>query len=73
MKKVKRVVYTLLLSSLLVSNIFATGFSSYNVTGLLGYAIEQAISLLEGGSCPLRQCTTCRPTERDDNGNCRPR
>ncbi|MGH9947088.1 MAG: hypothetical protein ACRD6X_07820 [Pyrinomonadaceae bacterium] len=77
MKKLKPLLLTLVLSTLLTGNLLANGAGYQGgaaVQGLLEYAFGQALMLLRGDSCPLRQCTNCRPNdEMDDNGNCRPR
>lgn len=75
MKKTKALFCTILLSTVLVGNVFATGPSGTGVLNFLTDAIAGVMSLFDagGGSCPLRQCTNCRPVDRDENGNCRPR
>lgn len=72
MKKLKVLLCMTLLSLVLVGNAFASGSSGGGVFSFLAYAVEQVVALLDD-PCPLRQCTNCRPTERDENGNCRPR
>lgn len=75
MKNLKALVVTLLLSIVLVGNAFATGPSGSGVWTFFADTVESVMSFFRSGeSCPLRQCTNCRPTEqRDENGNCRPR
>lgn len=74
MKKLKALVGTLFLSIMLVGNVFATGPSGSGVWAFFADSFDSVMYFFrEGESCPLRQCTNCRPTERDENGNCRPR
>jgi len=76
MKKIRKTIFALLLSSLLAGNIFATAGiipGGGVVTNILSYVVEEVLTLLRD-DCPLRQCTDCRPNGvRDENGNCRPR
>lgn len=74
MKKLKTMAGALLLSTMLVGNVFATGSSVTGVWSLLTFAMDGVASFFrEGGSCPVRQCTHCRPNEEpDEDGNCRP-
>lgn len=73
MKKLKVLLCMTLLSLVFVGNAFASGSSGGGVFSFLAYAAERVVALLKGDPCPLRQCTNCRPTEKDENGNCRPR
>jgi hypothetical protein len=74
MKKLKAFVCVVLLSMMLVGNASANDPTGGSVLSFFTYAVEQVVSFLDAGSsCPIRQCTNCRPTERDENGNCRPR
>ena len=74
MKKTRSIFCAMLLSAALVGNVFA----STGGTGLLSFfdalAISVAQLLRSGGddNCRPRQCTTCKPNERDENGDCRP-
>lgn len=74
MKKLKTTACALLLSTVLVGNVFATSSSGAGAWSLLTFAVNGVASFFTGGgSCPIRQCTHCRPTEEpDEDGNCRP-
>lgn len=74
MKKLKTIACALLLSAMLVGNVFATGSSGAAVWSFLTYAVDGVAAFFSGGgSCPIRQCTHCRPSEEpDEDGNCRP-
>lgn len=74
MKKPQSVFCTILLSTILVGNVFAGGGAvGMSTFGFLGNVIDAVALFLRADSCPVRQCQNCRPTERDENGNCRPR
>lgn len=73
MKKLQSVVCIVLLSTVLVGNVFAGGSLSASVNTFFADIINAVVQLVGTDSCPLRQCQNCRPTEGDDNGNCRPR
>lgn len=73
MKKLQSVFCITLLSTVLVGNVFAGSSLSGSVYSFFDDVIGAVVQLLSADSCPLRQCQNCRPTERDDNGNCRPR
>lgn len=77
MKKLKTFAITLLLSTVLVANVFAS--DSAGGGGLVSFLTAAVGSVASffgsrgSDSCPLRQCSDCRPNEgNDDNGNCRP-
>lgn len=71
MKKFRSVLCIALLSTVLVGNAFAGNSLTSSVFSFFDYAINAVVSLLD--DCGPRQCQNCRPTERDENGNCRPR
>lgn len=73
MKKVRAILLMTVVSITFASNVFASGAATASVLDLFSGLVEYTVSLLRDDSCPLRQCTNCRPTERDENGNCRPR
>lgn len=73
MKKLQSVFCICLLSTILVGNAFAGTSLSGSVYSFFGDIINAVVELASTDSCPLRQCQNCRPTERDENGNCRPR
>lgn len=72
MKKLRSVFCIALLSTVLVGNVFAGGTVSGSVYGFFDYIIEAVVEMVMD-DCGPRQCQNCRPTERDENGNCRPR
>lgn len=72
MKKRQSFFCVALLSTILVGNAFASPLIGAPVFGLLDTAVSAVVSFLRD-ACPVRQCQDCRPTERDENGNCRPR
>ncbi|MGH9949266.1 MAG: hypothetical protein ACRD6X_19005 [Pyrinomonadaceae bacterium] len=75
MKKLRPLLFTLLLSSLLAGNIFAIGPilpGSPGASSLFSFALEQVMTFLRDSDCPTRQCGDCRPNTRDENGDCRP-
>lgn len=80
MKKIKSLGLMLVLSIVMVGNIFATGpviaGTAGAAPGLFTLVLEQVLSAFGGESCPFRICQNCRPNgEGGDNGNgdCRPR
>lgn len=74
MKKIKALLCMLLLSTVLVGNVFAGGFSTAGVLSLFDSVINAVVEMVRSADdCPLRICTNCKPGEKDDgNGNCRP-
>ena len=74
MKKVKTFLCSLMLSTLLVGNVFAGEFSTAGITGLFQIIINNFLEISKSSdTCPLRICTNCRPGTTDDgNGNCKP-
>lgn len=73
MRKLQSVLCVTLLSTVLVGNVFAGDSLSSSVYSFFDNVINTAVSLFLRDDCPPRQCQNCRPTERDENGNCRPR
>lgn len=73
MKKRQSFFCIALLSTILVGNVFAGNTAGTSVFRFLDNIVNAVASLMSSDSCPLRQCQNCRPTERDENGNCRPR
>lgn len=73
MKRKKSFFGSVILSILLGTNVFAGGFTTGDTAlGLLGSIYNVVYSLVASSSCETRQCQTCKPTERDGEGNCRP-
>ncbi len=74
MKKIKVLFCTLLLSTVLVGNVFAGGFTTAGVFSFFDSVINTVVEMVQGADdCPLRICTICKPGTKDDgNGNCRP-
>lgn len=72
MKKLQSVLCTALLSTVLVGNVLA-GSTVGPVYSFMDTIIYAVASLMSGGDCPPRQCQNCRPTEKDENGDCRPK
>lgn len=73
MKRFRTLFLGLALTTVLAGNIFATesivSAASLSTT-LFSSAVNAVLSLLgDNDSCPVRQCTDCRP---DGNGHCRP-
>lgn len=72
MKKLKALFCAMLLSTCLVGNVFAgdtttsTGYFSF-----FSDAVNAVVSYFRGNECPPRQCTTCKPGDKNDP-NCRP-
>lgn len=74
MKKIKTIFCTLLLSTVLVGNVFAGGFSTAGVYGFFESIINAILEVSRNpNECPFRICSNCRPGTVDDgNGNCKP-
>ncbi len=74
MKKTKSICCTVLLSTVLVGNVFAGDFTGYGVFGFFDKAINAVVSMLRAGDpCEGRLCTNCKPgTGGNESGNCRP-
>lgn len=74
MKKIKALLCMLLLSTVLVGNVFAGSFTTAGVFGFFDGVINAVVEMVRSADdCPLRICTNCKPGEKDDgNGNCRP-
>ena len=74
MKRIKILLLTLAMTTLLAGNIFATGGILPATSSIVTYALTALLSLAGGTDhCPLRQCTNCKPNnEGGDNGDCRP-
>lgn len=74
MKRIKILLLTLAMTTLLAGNIFATGGILPATSSIVTYALTALLSLAGGPDhCPLRQCTNCKPNnEGGDNGDCRP-
>ncbi len=74
MKKIKALVGTLLLSTVLVGNVFASGFTTVGIFSFFDSVINTFVEMsLSDDTCPFRICTNCKPGTKDDgNGNCRP-
>lgn len=73
MKKIQSILCITLLSTTLVGNAFASGTISPPVFSVLNNVVNAVAWLFGSDSCPPRQCQNCRPSERDENDNCRPR
>jgi len=72
MKRKKSILSTVVLSTVLVGNVFASDFSTGGVVSLFDSIYNAVVSFASGSPCEGRQCQTCKPTERDGEGNCRP-
>ncbi len=74
MKKIKALNCTLLLSTVLVGNVFAGGFTTVGVLSFFDSVMNAIVSMARGADdCDVRICTNCKPGTKDDgNGNCRP-
>ncbi len=72
MKKTKSIFCTVLLSTVLVGNVFAGDFTGYGVWGFFDSVMNTVVLLIRDGGCERRQCQTCRPIEEGGEGNCRP-
>lgn len=62
----------LLSTTLVVGNVSAFSGVATPSFSVFGDVIRAVVALLRGENCPPRQCQNCRPTERDEHGNCRP-
>ena len=72
MNKIKSMLCVALLSTLLVGNVFAGDTVGIGAFSIFGNVVSAVASLFGGNDCPPRQCTHCRPDQRDENGDCRP-
>ena len=73
MKKRKSMFGAVLLATALAGNVFAGDFTTGGgIFSLFGSIYNAVVSLASSDPCEGRQCQTCRPTERDGEGNCRP-
>lgn len=79
MKRLRSVIFATILSAILVVNTFAGNSVTTSVFfPLFDQAVSAVVSFLSGSSrsgddnCPVRVCGSCRPEERDPNGDCRP-
>ena len=74
MKKIKALIGTLMLSTVLVGNAFAGGFTPIGVFSFFDSIINAIVEMTRSADeCPLRTCTNCKPGTKDDgNGNCKP-
>jgi hypothetical protein len=75
LKKIKSFICAMLLSAFLVGNVFAGGGTTAG--GFFGFFdsfLSAVMSLMvsPADDCKPRQCTNCRPDQRDENGDCRP-
>ncbi len=73
MKKSKSIICIALLSVFLAGNVFAGNTVGNGVFSFFDNLVSTVVSLVsQGEDCPPRQCTNCKPEERDGDGNCRP-
>ncbi len=79
MKKLRSVIFATILSSIMAVNIFAgTSVTTGVLSPLVNQAVSAVISFISGNgffrddNCPLRVCGSCRPEERNGDGDCRP-
>ncbi len=74
MRRIKKLTFTLLLSTLLAGNIFAGGtYVPSGIGSIFSFVVEGFSMLLDSGDCPPRLCQNCRPGNViDENGDCRP-
>lgn len=76
MKKIRLISCTVMLGTILAGNVFATSTISTGsiISGLFTSIVVSVELFLRGNdeNCRPRQCTSCKPNERDDDGNCRP-
>lgn len=74
MKKRKSVFCAVLLSTVLVGNVFAGDFNGGGFLDFFGGIYNVVVSFATGSPCEGRQCQNCKPTEREGEGggNCRP-
>lgn len=71
MKKIKSLFCIALLSIFLVGNVFAAN-SGGGFFGFFESAYQAVVSMLGGGDCEGKQCTSCKPKEEGGSGDCRP-
>lgn len=62
----------MLLSTVLVGNVFAGDFTGYKVFSIFGDVINAVVSIFERDPCEGRVCTNCKPNGSAEPGNCRP-
>ena len=76
MKKTKSIFCGMLLSTCLVGNVFAGGFTGYGVFSFFDAAVNAVVSFVRRADpCEGRICTNCKPGSKgseDGGGNCRP-
>lgn len=74
MKKIKALFCMLVLSTVLVGNVFAGGFTTAGVFSFFDSVLNAVVEMVRStDECPVRICTNCKPGTTDDgNGNCRP-
>jgi hypothetical protein len=74
MKKIKSFFCVMLLSTCLVANVFAGDTGSSGFFGFFDSFVSAVSSLMSSPAddCGPRQCTNCKPDQKDENGNCRP-
>lgn len=75
MKTTQTVLCAMVLSTILVGNVFASGFTGSNIFGFFDSAINAVVMMLRPGDpCEGRICTNCHPGSggSEGNGNCRP-
>lgn len=72
MKKIKSILCVALLSIFLVGNVFAGNTGGNGFFDFFGRMVSAVMSLVGDDNCTPRQCTNCRPEQRDEDGNCRP-
>lgn len=62
-----------LLTIMLVGNVLAGNITGIGFLGFFETVMNAVVELVAGpADCKPRVCQQCRPTERDENGNCRP-
>lgn len=74
MKKIKLLFCILLLSTVLVNNVSAYGFTTAGTLSYLDSIINAIVEIARSPEeCPFRICSNCKPGTTDDgNGNCKP-
>lgn len=73
MKRKKSILSAVVLSTVLAGNVFAGDFTTGGGTFSFFDSIYNAVVSFVGGSpCEGRHCQTCKPKEKDGEGNCRP-
>jgi hypothetical protein len=73
MKTKKSILGAVLLSTVLVGNVFAGDSTAGGFFDIFGNFYNAVVSLVSGSPCEGRQCQTCKPTEGiAEPGNCRP-